>query len=462
MSRFQKVNAEFFQSRTLIRFVKSIRLITPLCLLASLSGSARGQAQAQAQPQPATPAAINLAIERGVSYLRNNQNANGGWGKGTKPGGDGGWLVGYSSLAGITLIECGVSTSDPGIQAAANGVRSTYLELDSTYEVALAILFLDRMGDKNDRNKIQHLAGKLIWGQSPSGGWGYKVPNKSKPDIDALFTALRRLSPPQPATGPSPRERPGSLGLCIKMSEELAPRPEPPPFDPVKARAAVAATLTPGMKRLAVFADMAALILDDPKDKGSDPISPTTDNSNTHFATLGLWAARKYDVPTERSFALLVNRFRTSQGAEGSWAYAYVRNGANGPPPMTGAALLGIAIGHALKADPKVRPENDPQVIKAFTFLSKLIGEPAGRTDGRPTPKSVGGYYFLWGMERIAVLYDVSKLDKKDWYLWGAEILLCHQKSDGSWEDGGYPGEHPIVDARLCVCVCVCVCMQVR
>jgi hypothetical protein len=43
-------------------------------------------------------------------------------------------------------------------------------------------------------------------------------------------------------------------------------------------------------------------------------------------------------------------------------------------------------------------------------------------------------------MERIAVLYDVQTLNKKDWYLWGAEILICHQLADGSWEEGGYPG----------------------
>jgi hypothetical protein len=48
-------------------------------------------------------------------------------------------------------------------------------------------------------------------------------------------------------------------------------------------------------------------------------------------------------------------------------------------------------------------------------------------------------------MERIAVLYDVQQLDKKDWYLWGAEILLCHQKTDGSWEKGGYHGENPVI-----------------
>jgi hypothetical protein len=50
-------------------------------------------------------------------------------------------------------------------------------------------------------------------------------------------------------------------------------------------------------------------------------------------------------------------------------------------------------------------------------------------------------------MERVAVLYDIQKLGKKDWYLWGAEILICHQRGDGSWDlDGGYAGQHPVVN----------------
>ncbi len=404
---------------------------------------ARGQ-----QPgQPVDQAVVNSAIQKGVQYLRGTQNPSGSWGKGTQPGGDGGWVVGYACLAGLTLIECGTSPDDPGIKAAYQGVRASVGELDSTYEVALAILFLDRMGDKKDRKLIQLLAGRLIAGQSPTGGWGYKVPKKSQAEIDVLFSALRRLSPPQNYTGPGMRDRPSSLGLCIKTSDDVVLKPAQGNFDREKARLAAIAALPVGMKRYPAFLDPTQLILEDPKDKGSDPVTPTTDNSNTHFAMLGLWAARKHDVPTDRSFSLLARRYKTSQNADGTWSYAYVRNGEpGGAHAMTNIALLGLAIGHVMEADPSVRPEKDPRVINAFSALSKQIGEPAGRIDNRPLPKDIGGLYYMWGMERIAVLYDVRQLDKKDWYTWGAEILLCHQKSDGSWLEGGYPGEHPVLN----------------
>ena len=119
----------------------------------------------------------------------------------------------------------------------------------------------------------------------------------------------------------------------------------------------------------------------------------------------------------------------------------------NGTHAMTCVALLGLAIGHVVDADPNVRPEKDPKIVNAFAALSPRIGEPAGRFDNRPTVKEVGGLYFLWAMERIAVLYDVRQLDKKDWYRWGAEILIGHQSQDGSWsEDGGYHGQHPVLN----------------
>jgi hypothetical protein len=220
----------------------------------------------------------------------------------------------------------------------------------------------------------------------------------------------------------------------------------PPPFDPVKARAAALANLPPAMKRLPVFADGDRPLADDPKDKGHEPLDPTTDNSNTHFGMLALWAARKHDVPADRTLALLNRRFRTSQGPGGTWSYAFASKGANGSGAMTCVALVGIAIGHVIQPDVNVRPEDDKVVLNAFVALSRQVGEPAGRTDNRPAVKDVGGLYFLWAMERVAVLYDVQQLGKKDWYKWGAEILICHQKADGSWDEGGYHGQHPALN----------------
>src|SRR5262249_7646553 len=46
-------------------------------------------------------------------------------------------------------------------------------------------------------------------------------------------------------------------------------------------------------------------------------------------------------------------------------------------------------------------------------------------------------YYLMWSLERVAVAYDLKTIGHKDWYAWGAEILVASQGADGSWE-----GEH--------------------
>jgi hypothetical protein len=419
-------------------------LVALAVLLSAATRTAVGQ-----QPRPADQEAINQAIERGVQYLKRVQNPSGTWGtaKGKNFGAESGWVVGYTALAGLTLVECGVPTTDPGLKQAAAGVRGVAGQLDSTYEVALAILFLDRMGDRQDKKVIQMLAARLMAGQTGTGGWGYKVPKLSNPDLEGLLAALRKLHRPPPAAAPSPRARPAGLGLCIKSSDDLFVRPPPKAVDEEKARAAAVNSAPPAMRRANVLQNPAALALDEPKDKRGDPAWATTDNSNTHFPMLALWAARRHDVPVERSFALLVRRFRTSQNPAGMWGYDYARGGGGGTPAMTCVALLGLAIGHVTDPDAAVRPEADPKIINAFAALGKHVGNPAGTTDNRPAVKEVGGLYYLWAMERIAVLYDIRKLARKDWYLWGAEILVGHQSGDGSWsEEGGFHGQHPVIN----------------
>jgi len=410
-----------------------------------------------APPRPMSQAVIDETVNRAVSFLRKAQNPAGTWGEGKDVGSGGGWVVGYTCLAGLALIENGVAKDDPGLRRAQAVVRAGFAKIDSTYEVALAILFLDRMGDPKDKGYIQGLAVRLIVGQTGTGGWAYKVPLVGGPDQVQILGTLRKMTPTSAPSGFSFRDRPSAIGLCIKTSDDTRPKPAAkslaPPADPDKGREAALAALPGGIRRLAVFTDPDKLVLADPEGKASDPVNGTSDNSNTHFATIGLWAARRHDVPTERSFALLMRRFRTSQGADGGWGYLYVKGGGGGAPAMTCIALLGVAIGHALALDKDAgaRPEQDPLVLKAFGMLGKRVGAPTGRADNRPSVKDVGGLYYLWALERIAVLYDVKTLDQKDWYQWGAEILVGHQLPDGSWAEGGYHGQHPVLNTALAV-----------
>jgi len=50
-----------------------------------------------------------------------------------------------------------------------------------------------------------------------------------------------------------------------------------------------------------------------------------------------------------------------------------------------------------------------------------------------------GDLYYLWSLERVAVTYNLRTIGGKDWYAWGAPIILANQQADGSWSDR-FPG----------------------
>ena len=262
------------------------------------------------------------------------------------------------------------------------------------------------------------LAGRLIAAQTPTGGWGYNTTNYTAAESATLLAALRRFSPPRGDPPPSPRARPGSLAA---VHQEFG-RHAGPAAPTIRCRA-----IAEGGDRFAAGQDEKApggarqesLILEDPKDKGSEPTTGSTDNSNTHFAILGLWAAetRCADGPLIRAAHSAVpdqsGRERNVGIPLRPWrSERPVANDVRGAPgagdrPRAQSRRSGAA-------------REGPEGRGAFAALSPRIGEPAGHFDDRPSIKDAGGLYFLWAIERIAVLYDVRQLDKKDWYRSGA------------------------------------------
>jgi len=120
---------------------------------------------------------------------------------------------------------------------------------------------------------------------------------------------------------------------------------------------------------------------------------------------------------------------------------------------MTGAGLLGLAVNHgavaarALERDPKAQPAQnllrDQSLRAGLVVLSGLVDHPiANKFKGkraRPKHGRIDGksYYFLWSVERLAVALDLNTIGGKDWYTWGAEILVDNQEADGTWS-GNY------------------------
>jgi hypothetical protein len=345
---------------------------------------------------------VNEAIDKGVKYLRGLQNAD----DGTWPGANVHQL-GLTSLAGLALLEAGVPGNDPAIRKAAAAVRKLSIDSTYNYSIAVAIMFLDRLGDPQDVPFIDALAVRLLSSQAMkeqgwAGGWGYLAPDPDATEIQRLNHVLKNRKDtelPKDAKRPKPRspeELPKEIQDQIKRLYSVGP---PPKYS-----------------------------------VGS------VDNSNTQFALIALWAARRHGLPVERAIALADHRLRRTQATNGGWAYQ--SGSAALSPQMTCCGLIGLGLGYGMAADAKgskaARKDmsKDQAVVFALKAVAAVVGEPATDPAKIPRiPQGQGGklFYTLWTLERMAVLYDIKKFGKKDWYKWGAQILIANQGEDGSW-----------------------------
>jgi hypothetical protein len=172
--------------------------------------------------------------------------------------------------------------------------------------------------------------------------------------------------------------------------------------------------------------------------------------SNTQFAMLALWGARKHGVPVRDALLAAAGHFHRTQARDGHWIYSEIESG-----PLwatsTCAGLMALAMEKALLEDKEFvthRPAPDPNkkgadVAKAFEYVARSIGrkkgDPGGATHmyagGIFQADAWGDLYFLWSVERLGMIYDRPSIGGKDWYEWGYPIVMKAQNADGSWDE---------------------------
>ncbi|MFO0964590.1 MAG: hypothetical protein U0793_03245 [Gemmataceae bacterium] len=326
--------------------------------------------------------AVHKAIERGIAHLKD--------------------VVAKKSyrldsgpvFVGFTLLHCGVSPDDPAVQEAMEHLRKSIARDSFTYKIAVSILFLDRYhaarpSPENIR-MMRTLALRLMAGQGQDGGWGYNVNLRPTDKDEDVFCGLVR-------------------GWSL-----------PGPEAPKEMAAWPVLQFTKGMK---------------PKAPGF-----RTDNSNTQFATLALWVARRQDIPTDRSLAMVDARYRMWQNGDGSWGYLYTDSSRR--DAFACAGLLGLATGHAIGLRTETW-DKDEAVLKALRFLGKNVGAKARRDRPGSGPilsiETTAPVCYLYSVERVAMLYGLRTIEGKEWYAWGVDLLLPTQNKDGSWNDNCTP-----------------------
>jgi hypothetical protein len=402
--------------------------------------------------------AVQRAIDRGVAYLKASQGKDSTWSS-SDPNVAGDTTTGATALCGLALLEGGVKADDPAVQKAAKAVREQSPSLTKTYALSLGIMFLDRLGDPADAELIESVAVRLLAGQGArAGGWGYSCPPLGQAEVQRLQGAL-------------------------KQRTELVARPEPPPA-PKEGR--------PSVQDLPKEIQQQLQLLGQQQPANVTGIGgPDGDNSNTQFAVLALWIARRRGIPVETALKRIDTRFRTAQRPDGGWSYTVDRadpdthwtpelleqEGLTATPTMTCAGLLGLALSHgsALEttlraggARPAASPRvgaprdisNDPAVKRGLVTLGSFIGKPGQQPGGPPNArapvhwsgKDGRGYYFLFSLERVAVIYGLETIGDKDWYTWGTDLLVRNQKDDGSWAGAYAQGGSDTCFALLFLC----------
>lgn len=368
---------------------------------------------------------VDEAIDKGVAWLKKQlREGKIKYGRGYE------W--GTNALVGLTLLECGVSPTDAAVRRAIQGVYGKegadgWKKSPRTYSIAIGILLLDRLmehGEVDGAERVKHgkllrtLALHLIANQHPTGNWTYDLKTLSAEEERQVEKAARAGT-----------------------------------YDP---------------------ADVLG------------KISTRHDNSLAQFAVLALWAAHKHDVPVAQAILIEEKRLRDQQNDDGSWDYG---PGMRGTPAMTCSGLIGLAAAAGIRAEvaesnpsvamPTRRVLDDPAVKRGLTYLGdtleprddwkrwRELGEQltaAGRLD---TPearrkalddvhrqrkefladmKKKGVFftredknpevlYFLWSLERTAVIYGLDRFGDCDWYDWGRRSILARQKPDGHWRD---------------------------
>src|SRR5439155_17968557 len=238
-------------------------------------------------------------------------------------------------------------TDDPAVRKAADYLRRQAPSLRHTYSLSASIWFFDRLGDKADEPLIEAMTARLLAGQNASGGWTYDCPLLGGEEERRLINVMREQQAPK--NNPAPA-RPGE-DKDKKANPAQAPQ-----------KGGQAAALQELLKQFGLPQGMPAA------PPGGKPAAPAPgdaaipqgnawggDKSNTQFASLALWVARRHKLPVDAALVRIDQRFRNSQMANGTWGYSG-NSFTYTSPAMTCSGLTGLAVAHGAAVEAAKAP----------------------------------------------------------------------------------------------------------
>ena len=139
-----------------------------------------------AAARPVDAAQVISAIDRGIAYLKRDQQPRGRWGE--LPGYDGG----VTALCTLALLNSGVPADDPVVRGGIAYLRS--LELDKTYTISLQTMVLCAAKPQEDmliiRRNVKWLEDHQIKDGPRKGCWSYPGPGGDNSNAQFAVLAL--------------------------------------------------------------------------------------------------------------------------------------------------------------------------------------------------------------------------------------------------------------------------------
>ena len=375
-----------------------------LLALLSLTGLAAPEAGAKDPPaakqEPGVPdaalqAAIDAAIDKGAAWIRSQQKSNGSFG-GLLARGQTQYEIGTTALCGLALLAAGDERGDESVDKVFHYIQTRDTALGqagtrSTYDAGTLLMFVTAYF----RGKSEEDSGSTRPGRSR--GNPCDMPDDVKQWLQEVVDWLVRVRKPATSTWGYPAHR--------------------------------------------------------------------DDHSNTQYAYLGLRAARDCGarIPNQvfqkgietmlarqEADGPKVPRVLPSPDPDASPYVIHAGDRARGwsylpdPPVATGSmTTAGIAV-LAICNDALMRPKRvsaytgkmERDVARAvqdgFAWLD--VNFDVTKNPGRGAP--AWHYYYLYGLERAAVLGGRALIGQHDWYLDGARYLVAKQQGDGHWSTG--------------------------
>jgi hypothetical protein len=409
-------------------------------------------------------AQLEACIDKGLTWLKATQQADGSFQ--IPPGADtleSTFHMGYSGLATLTLLKCGVPPDDPSIQKAFAHLYT--LPLRRTYSVSILILCIEAryappkklVLDKKDKGyttvarkffrkvvrtpdlaKLRECVQWLITKRCKTyGGAAWRYPSTAEVDQDNSNTQYAMLA--------LKGARRLGVGVPLEVFEKVA--------DFLVSQQDATGPLVPWFPVPAADGPIAEMLSADQRRKLERKLKKAAEKA-AEKAEKKATRERKRAKTGEGKDTTTESRKMNARG----WSYE-PRTVEKGPPPKdrtgpvpdrsvatqrssgsmtcSGIAALCIAKSELENSDRAWRKRATAinQSIRDGCAWMALYFLPTDNPSSGPKRTVGWKYYYLYSVERAGVLAGTYRFGPRDWWDEGAAHLLSQQEPAGTWPD---------------------------